>query len=67
MNDGEELNRQRFDDFAPTFRGRRVPHAPNLTGDMVHQIGFMIADKKAGPFKLEVDWIAADRNVGSDP
>ena len=51
----------RFDDFAPTFRDRQVPNAPKLTGDMVHQIGFMIADKQAGSFTLEIDSVKAYR------
>jgi monofunctional biosynthetic peptidoglycan transglycosylase len=51
--------RLQFDSFTPTFRGWRVPNVPALTGDMVHQIGFMIADKQAGPFQLEIESVSA--------
>jgi monofunctional biosynthetic peptidoglycan transglycosylase len=48
-----------FRDFVPTFRGRRLRNMPALDGTDVRQIGFMLADKKAGPFQLEIDWIRA--------
>ena len=43
-------------DFYATSFGRRVPNAP-LEPDKVNSLGFLLADKKAGPFKLEVEWI----------
>ena len=48
-----------FRDFAPTFRGRRIRNMPPLEGADIRQIGFMLADKQAGPFRLEIDWIRA--------
>jgi peptide-methionine (R)-S-oxide reductase len=48
-----------FADLRPTFRGRLLRNRPALTGAAVRQIGFMIADKRAGPFQLEIDWIKA--------
>jgi monofunctional biosynthetic peptidoglycan transglycosylase len=48
-----------FREFAPTFRGRRLHNVPALDGANVRQIGFMIADKQAGAFRLEIDWIKA--------
>ncbi len=27
----------------------------------VNALGFLLGDKKAGPFKLEVEWIKVDR------
>jgi monofunctional biosynthetic peptidoglycan transglycosylase len=48
-----------FDGFVPTFRGRIVPDAPVLAPGNIRQIGFMLADKKEGFFKLEIDWIGA--------
>ena len=43
-------------DFRYTAFGRRIgdrsPEASAIRG-----VGFTLADKKAGPFKLEVDWI----------
>ena len=48
-----------FRDFVPTFRGRRLRNVPALDSADIRQIGFMLADKQAGPFRLEVDWITA--------
>jgi monofunctional biosynthetic peptidoglycan transglycosylase len=46
-------------DFKPTFRGRVLPDRPPLDPSRIRQLGFLIADKKAGPFRLEVDWVKA--------
>ena len=59
MPDQWLLVRIPFADCRPTFRGRRVPDAPPLDGDLIEQIGLMIADKQGGAFQLEVDWIKA--------
>jgi len=48
-----------FRDAIPTFRGRRLTNYPALQGKQIAQIGFMLADKQAGPFRLEVKWIGA--------
>jgi monofunctional biosynthetic peptidoglycan transglycosylase len=48
-----------FADLRPTFRGRLLRNRPALEGAAVRQIGFMIADKQEGPFRLEIDWIKA--------
>ena len=48
-----------FRDFSATFRGRRLRNAPALDGAATRQIGFMLADKRAGPFRLEIDWVKA--------
>ena len=48
-----------FSEFLATFRGRRVPDAPVLAPGRIRQIGFLIADRKEGPFELEIDWIGA--------
>jgi len=48
-----------FADCKPTFRGLRVPSAPPLDSRLIQQIGFMIADKQEGFFKLEIDWVKA--------
>jgi len=48
-----------FAAFEPTFRGRRVPGAPELRPDRIVQIGFLIADQQAGPFRLSIDWVRA--------
>jgi monofunctional biosynthetic peptidoglycan transglycosylase len=48
-----------FSDFVPTFRGRVLADVPPLSPEQIQQIGFLIADKQAGPFRLEMDWIHA--------
>ena len=48
-----------FEAFSPTFRGRRVPNAPALDPGQIHTLGFLIGDKQAGPFRLEIDWLRA--------
>jgi NADH dehydrogenase [ubiquinone] 1 alpha subcomplex assembly factor 1 len=47
-----------YSDFVPTFRGRRM-RAPQLTGNDIRQIGFLISDKQQGSFEILVDWIKA--------
>ena len=48
-----------FASFLPTFRGRTLTGVKPLDPADIRQIGFLIADKVAGPFKLIVDGIAA--------
>ena len=48
-----------FAELRPTFRGRSLRNMPTLTGAVVQQIGFMIADKTPGAFELEIDWVRA--------
>lgn len=45
--------------FEPTFRGYRPRNAAPLDLQDVRQLGLMIADKQAGPFQLDVEWIQA--------
>jgi monofunctional biosynthetic peptidoglycan transglycosylase len=44
-----------FTGFVPTFRGQRLIGAPALDPTHIASIGFLIADKQAGPFRLEID------------
>jgi monofunctional biosynthetic peptidoglycan transglycosylase len=44
------------DKFVATWRGRVFPDQ-KLDPSKVNSVGFLLADKKAGRFKLEVDWI----------
>lgn len=44
--------------FVPVFRGRIVRDAPPLAPSLIRRIGFLISDKQAGPFQLEIDSIA---------
>lgn len=47
-----------FDSLVPTWRGRRLPKLLNrLKKSEIQSLGFMIYDKKDGPFKLKVNWI----------
>jgi monofunctional biosynthetic peptidoglycan transglycosylase len=43
-----------FDQFAPVFRGRLVPQAGPVVPSAIQQIGFLLADNKAGRFELEI-------------
>lgn len=45
--------------FSPSFRGRPVPGAPTLRPDKVCQVGLMVADGQAGPFRLAVRSVTA--------
>ena len=44
------------DCYATSF-GEKVPDAGPVDAPKVNSIGFMLSDKKAGPFKLEVAWV----------
>jgi monofunctional biosynthetic peptidoglycan transglycosylase len=46
-----------FREFQATFRGHNPPDTPPLRPGQIRQVGFLIADKIEGPFRLEVDWI----------
>jgi monofunctional biosynthetic peptidoglycan transglycosylase len=48
-----------FQDFIPSFRGRRVASAPVLDPARIRQIGFLISDNQEGSFRLEVASIKA--------
>jgi acetyl esterase/lipase len=42
--------------YATSF-GEKVPDAGPVDAAKIDSIGFMLSDKKAGPFKLEVAWV----------
>jgi monofunctional biosynthetic peptidoglycan transglycosylase len=48
-------------DFEATWFGRSVPDAGPVDAEDVNALGFLLGDKKAGPFKLEVGWIKVQR------
>lgn len=48
-----------FAAFEPVWRGRRVAGAGPLRPAAVRQLGFLIADRAAGPFRLEIARVAA--------
>jgi len=41
-------------DFAARFRGSTLTDSPPLDPSAVRQIGLMVADRQAGPFRLEI-------------
>lgn len=56
-----------FDAFEPSYRGRRPPAAGPLELAHIAQLGFMIADRQAGPFRLEIDWVRAWTGASPGP
>ncbi|MBC8357154.1 MAG: CIA30 family protein [Planctomycetes bacterium] len=48
------------EEFAATWFGRVIPNQA-LDPTEVTGLGILLGDKKAGPFKLEIDWIKAFR------
>ena len=54
-----EEHRLPFKDFVPTFRGRILADVPPLNPAKVTSVGFLIADKQDGAFRLEISWIRA--------
>lgn len=48
-----------FSDLVPTYHGRVLRDQPRVSPDRVRSLGFLISDKQAGPFRLEVDWVKA--------
>ncbi|MHC5002147.1 MAG: CIA30 family protein [Planctomycetota bacterium] len=47
--------------------GRAVAGAPELAPELIESIGVTLADKQAGPFRLEIDRIAAFTDAGAAP
>lgn len=62
--EGWQTIRFPFSAFQPSFRGRDVPGAPPLDPSKIATIGFLISDKQAGEFRLEIDRIMAYREDG---
>ena len=48
-----------FSEFKASFRGQPSPEAPPLNPGVIQAIGFLIADKQAGAFELQVESIQA--------
>ena len=44
-------------EFIPTSFGNRVQGMGPVEPDQINSLGFMLSDKKPGPFRLEVDWV----------
>jgi hypothetical protein len=62
-----EEHRLLFKDFVPTFRGRTLTDALPLDPANVSSVGFIIADKQAGAFRLEIASIRAASQGPSKP
>jgi len=50
-----------FLDLAPVYRGRRVSGAPPFDPGRISTFGLLISDRQSGPFRLEVETVAAYR------
>jgi len=50
-----------LEDFIPTSFGRRVQGMGPVEPDEITSIGFMLSDKKAGPFKMKIEWVKVAR------
>jgi hypothetical protein len=50
--------------FAPVLRGRPVPQDGPLQPSRIRTLGFLIGERQAGPFRLEVAEIAAVSSGG---
>ena len=50
-----------LDTFEATSFGRVLKDAGPVDPEKVNALGFMLSDKKAGPFKMEVEWIKVVR------
>lgn len=53
-----------FEAFEARYHGRSVPDAQPLDAGKIVSFGFLIADRQAGPFHLEIDWIRAYAEKG---
>ena len=50
-----------LDKFEATSFGNVVKNAGAVKPEEINAMGFMLGDKKAGPFKLEIEWIKVER------
>ena len=54
-----------FDALTPYRRGTEVSGAPPFDPADLRTLGFLIADKQAGPFRLGVQWIRTEQRPSS--
>lgn len=50
-----------LEDFIPTSFGRRVQGMGPVESGEIISIGFMLSDKKAGPFTMQIEWVKVAR------
>jgi monofunctional biosynthetic peptidoglycan transglycosylase len=53
-----------FEGFRPLFRGRAVADHPALDPAVIKTFGLIIAHRQQGPFRLEIESIAAYCKAG---
>lgn len=53
-------------EFIATSFGRKINNAGTVDASKINSVGFLLSDKKEGPFKLEIDWIKVSKNTSSD-
>jgi len=46
--------------------GRRIANADRLSAKDIQSVGFTLADKQAGPFRLDIAWIKAEKSGNAD-
>ncbi len=56
-----------LEDFIPTSFGNRVQGMGPVEPNEITSIGFMLSDKKAGPFKMEVAWVKIGTPAHENP
>jgi NADH dehydrogenase [ubiquinone] 1 alpha subcomplex assembly factor 1 len=52
-----------LEDFIPTAFGRRVQGMGPVEPSQIRGLGFMLSDKKPGPFQIDVEWIKVERTA----
>lgn len=52
-----------WSEFEPVFRGRLLEDVPAVDPARIEQLGLMIVDRQAGPFRLEVAWLATMKDL----
>jgi hypothetical protein len=57
-NDSWVELRLHFSQLQATFRGQKLS-GPAFDPASIAELGFMLVDKRAGPFQLQVDWVKA--------
>ncbi len=52
-----------FHECVPVFRGRILRDVETILPEEIQQLGFLISNKQAGKFQLEIDWIKAYKRL----
>lgn len=55
-----------LDEFEATSFGQIVREAGAVKPEEISSVGFLLGDKKAGPFKMEIEWIKVERSVSAE-